>query len=285
MVKEELLNLIFDKNARIIDKLHGGMMNESLVVSCNSKKYVLYIPTAQANEMVDRVFEKENVDIISSLGVTSKNIYFNTQTGVKANEFIEGHSLNYVNEIDHKKIASLLTKLHQSKTLASKNYNPFERINGFIEERETLTKITSPFYDELYNFVLSYKDFLLDDTLVLCHNDFQRSNIIKDLNDNYFIIDFEFAANNYALYDVACFGNDNVNDGVLLLKEYKNGSPSLLDYKRFYLWRIFISLQWYNVALIKHHRGEGDAHKINFLKVSEHFISNAKEAFSLFHKS
>ena len=60
MVKEELLNLIFDKSARIIDKLHGGMMNESLVVSCINKKYVLYIPTAQANEMVDRVFEKEN---------------------------------------------------------------------------------------------------------------------------------------------------------------------------------------------------------------------------------
>ena len=95
------------------------------------------------------------------------------------------------------------------------------------------------------------------------------------------MIDFEFMGNNCAIYDIACFGNNSISDGVKLLKAYRNNCPTYDDYRKFYLWRVFISLQWYNVALIKHFRGEGEAHNINFLEVAEHFINNAKEAADL----
>ena len=64
-------------------------------------------------------------------------------------------------------------------------------------------------------------------------------------------------ANNVDLYDVACFGNDSILDGEELLKAYKDDAPSLDDFKKFFLWRMFISLQWHNVAIIKHFKGEG----------------------------
>ena len=127
------------------------------------------------------------------------------------------------------------------------------------------------------------KDFLLKDKLVLSHNDFQRSNIIKDLDDNYYLIDFEFMANNVDLYDVACFGNDSILDGEELLKAYKDDAPSLDDFKKFYLWRMFISLQWHNVAIIKHFKGEGETHNINFLDVANHFLNNAIEVYKKYH--
>lgn len=281
---EGFIKEIFGETASIDHQLRGGMMNESFVVNYNNKKYVLYIPTEQANEMVDRHLEKLNQSITYKLGITSKNVYFDETTGIKANRFIEGDSLNHLDEYDEVKIATILRKLHSSKQLSLSSYHPFERLEQFVRERKYITKDVSPLYEGIWKTILRNKEYLLSDKQVLCHNDFQRSNIIKDLEDNYWMIDFEFMANNTPIYDIACFGNNDVSDGIKLLNAYMHGKPIYDDYRKFYLWRMFISLQWYNVALIKHYRGEGEAHKINFLAVAEHFIENAKIACDLLGK-
>ena len=43
---------------------------------------------------------------------------------------------------------------------------------------------------------------------------------------------------------------------------------------------MFLSLQWYNVAIIKDYHGEGEAHKIDFLGVANYFIDNALDAYN-----
>lgn len=271
----------FGENAKLLYELRGGMMNESFVVENNNKKYVLYVATKQANEMVDRYQELENHEIVYKLGLTSKNIYFDVHTGIKVNRFIEGDSLNHLEDYDADKIAKLLRTLHTSKILANSDYLPFERLEQFISTRKKLTSTISPLHAGLLTIVTKNRAYLESDPLVMCHNDFQRSNIIKDLDDNYWMIDFEFMGNNSPLYDIASFGNDSISDGIRLLKAYRNNCPTYDDYRKFYLWRVFISLQWYNVALIKHYRGEGEAHDIDFLSVADHFINNAKEAADL----
>ena len=73
--------------------------------------------------------------------------------------------------------------------------------------------------------------------------------------------------------------------GVLLLLLFivlflgkKDQKKRLEETKKFYLWRIFISMQWYLVAIIKHYRGEGKAHQIDFLGVANFFMGIAKDA-------
>lgn len=275
---KEAISKIFEPGAEAISSLHGGMMNESFVVLSKKKKYVLYLPTKQANEMVDRSLEEYNHNLIYKLGITAKNMYFDTNTGIKVNRYIEGDSLNHCDEFDVKEIAIMLRKLHGS-ILTESDYHPFSRLKFFEEERLGFKVEVTSLYKQLREFLNKHESYLLKDKLVLSHNDFQKSNIIKSPDNTYWLIDFEFAMNNYDLYDVACFGNDNVEEGIELLKAYKNDSPSYDDFKRFYLWRIFISLQWHNVAIIKHHRGEGEYHKIDFLQVAEHFIQNALKAY------
>ena len=92
-------------------------MNKSFIVENDGKKYVLYIATPQANEMVDRVLEQDNQKIVYELGLTSKNVYFDIEQGIKANEYIEGSSLDKVGFFDYQKIAALFKKLHSSKQL------------------------------------------------------------------------------------------------------------------------------------------------------------------------
>lgn len=275
----KVIENIFESGAKVLHSLHGGMMNESFVILSKGKKYVLYLPTKQANEMVDRSLEEYNHKLVYKLGITSENMYFDTESGIKVNRFIEGDSLNRCDSFDASKIAVMLRILHHGSKITEADYHPFSRLKYYEEERIKHTAKISSLYAGLRKHITNNEEFLTKDKLVLSHNDFQKSNIIKTPEDNYYLIDFEFASNNYDLYDVACFGNDNVSDGVELLKAYKNGKPSKEDYKRFYLWRIFISLQWYNVALIKHYRGEGEHHNINFLDVAKHFIENALQAY------
>lgn len=271
------LKQYFD-NFEILKKLEGGMMNESYLFIANSKKYVLYMPTKQANEMVDRFLEKHSQKIVIDLGITSNNFIFDETSGIKINEYIEGNSLNYVNDVDTNKISDMLHILHKgAKTLV--NYNPFERLANIIEERKSFIKDFSIEETELLEEVLKNRAFLEDEKIVLSHNDFQRSNIVLSNSNQYFVIDFEFMANNFETYDIACFANNDIKDGEELLRSYKDNNINETDFKRFYLWRIFISLQWHNVALIKHYRGEGEKHNINFLDVSKHFIKNAKTAY------
>ena len=122
------------------------------------------------------------------------------------------------------------------------------------------------------------QNFLEKQELVLSHNDFQRSNIVKADDGKYYVIDFEFVGNNDEIYDIAAFGNNSVEEGRKLLDAYFDYSPTADQIKRYYLWRIFISLQWCLMALIKDNNGEGKIHGIDFLGVSKFFLENAKEA-------
>ena len=258
-------------------------MNESSIVSDGHKKYVLYISTTQANEMVDRELERENQAIVFSLGITSKNVYFDVEKGIKINEYIEGSSLDKINQYDVKKVAKLLQILHNSAKLSKANYNPFLRLEGFENELKRFVFTDEKMYLEIRGELFKHRTYLESQKKVLCHNDAQKSNIIRSVDDEYFLIDFEFMGNNDPIYDIATFGNADVKEGFELLKEYApNPSKDLI--KRYYLWRMFISLQWYTVALIKHYRGEGKIHGYNFLDVAAHFLANAYVAYQEFKK-
>ena len=283
MDKNILIKKILGEKAHIISPLLGGMMNESYIVSNNEKKYVLYVPTIQANEMVDRTLEKECQAITYSLGITSKNIYFDTTTGIKINEYIEGHSLNNIEDYDLKQVAKILHTLHDSNILSGVKYQPFNRLINYEKEVKQFIDNFDDLYLEIRNELFNNKEFLEKQKVTICHNDAQRSNIIKSVDKKYYLIDFEFMADNDPIYDIATFGNSDVKEGFDLLNIYVN-NPSTEIIKRYYLWRMYISLQWYVVALIKHYRGEGKVHNFNFLDVATHFINNAKEAYFKFKK-
>ncbi len=287
MEKMEIQNLIekvLGKGSEIVSPLVGGMMNISYIVKdANEKKYVLYISTEQANEMVDRPLEREHQRIFYSVGITSKNVYFDTANGIKINEYIEGSSLDKVSEFNYEKVAKLLRELHECRVLSRQDYAPFVRfLENYEKEALSFDEKPSPLYNELRSFLFNHRSYLEAQTKVLCHNDAQRSNIIQTPDDNYYFIDFEFVGNNDPIYDIACFGNGAVSEGRKLLEKYFDNNPSEDHIKRYYLWRIYVSLQWYNVAITKHYRGEGVKHGFNFLDVASHFLNNAKDAYDGF---
>ena len=283
MEKENIIKKYLGESAQIERQILGGMMNGSFLVDYQDKKYILYMPTPQANEMVDRKEEKRHLDIVYPLGVTSKNVYFDIPAGIKINEFIDGESLNNLDNYNENKVAEILKKLHHSGLKSNLDYQPFERFLGFEKEALEFSSLSDD-YRDFKELLFSNRDYLESDPLVLSHNDFQKSNIVFNPNDgNYYMIDFEFMANNSEIYDIACFANNDVNDGLRLLRAYF-GNPTLEETEKFYLWRIFVSMQWYLVAIIKHYRKEGEKHHFNFLAVADHFMNIAKTAYEGLNK-
>ena len=275
----EIVNKIFNNQGTIIEPLVGGMMNKSFIVEYYNDKYVLYISTEQANEMVDRQLEKDNQKLIIDLGLTSKNFYFDVEKGIKVNEFIEGASLDKAESYDSKEVAKLLKTMHESGKLSRDNYQPFKRFIAYEEEAKTFGDNFEANYAVLRKEIFDNREFLESQKLVLCHNDAQKSNIVKSVDGKYYLIDFEFMGNNDAIYDIATFGNGKVSEGYQLLVDYYDGNPNVDQKRRYYLWRIFVSLQWHNVAIVKHFRGEGKVHGFDFLKVAEFFFANAMDAY------
>lgn len=283
MTKEEVLLKVFGEGAKVEKPLLGGMMNESYIVSYNGKRYVLYMPTEQANEMVNRQQEKDDQALAYSLGVTSKNVYFDVEHGIKINEFLEGSSLNKVDSYDVKKVAKILKTLHNSTKLSDFDYLPFKRFVGYEAEAREFVKEFDSNFGMMKKLLLENKQFLESQRKVICHNDYQRSNIVASDSGEYYMIDFEFTGNNDPIYDIATFGNGKVSEGYELLVEYF-GNPTKEEKMRYYLWRIYVSLQWYLVALVKHYRGEGEAHHMNFLDVASFFMTIANDALDGYQK-
>lgn len=283
---KDILQRVFkDVEYKITTRLYGGMMNISyLIEDEHSRKYIMYIPNGKANKMVNRENELASQRLAYDLGITSRNIYFDTYRGIKINDFIEGISLDkYEGEIDYQKVADLLHILHSSKTLCPNDYNPLQRFFNYEKKALSFQRLSDRYYKSR-DFFFTYVPWLEEHyEKVACHNDAQRSNLILADNGEYKLIDFEFAGNNDPTYDIATFGNNSVDEGVQLLKTYfKN--PGEEQFKKYYLWRVFVSLQWFVVAISKHYQKEGNNTGFNFMKVAEYFLLNAEEAKRRFER-
>lgn len=281
---KDLLLELFGEDYKIESRLFGGMMNHSYVLLVDGDtRYVCYVPNGSANKLVNREIEQDNTKIMEDLGLTSKTIYFDLRRGIKIKEYIEGQSLDYLPEYDINKVSDLLHCIHDSKRLAPNDYQPFARLGEY--ENMMLQYGPEPVsYRKLKDFMaVNYKEMQVKHK-VFSHNDFQKSNIVVDNEGRYNIIDFEFCGNNDEVYDIAAFANGCLEDGEKLLKVYFNDNPPLTAWKRFYLWRIFISLQWTCFAITKHYQNEGKVHKVDFLKVADHFLTIAKQAKAKYEK-
>ncbi|MCD8209360.1 MAG: phosphotransferase [Coprobacillus sp.] len=268
----EILDDIFNKDYEIDHQQIGGMTNISYIIASCDKKYVYYIPATFANETINRSDEFNVYMEANMYGLSSYCLYFDKKSGVKVSEYIEGESLDKVESYDIRDVCQLLHDFHalspEATTLDLRKN--LEMYLSYVK-RNTLDRN----YYLLEQYLYRSLDYLESFPKCLCHHDFQKSNIIKGVDNHYYVIDFEFSSYGDPLYDVAAFANNSMEEGIMLLKEYCGGSPTQEEYKRFYLYRLYLSLQWYIVATIKARNRESDALGIDFEGVGRFFLDNA----------
>ncbi|MFA5543968.1 MAG: choline/ethanolamine kinase family protein [Bacilli bacterium] len=260
-------------NGEFDHRLLGGMSNYTFVMKVNNDYYTYRIPGDFAEVFVDRDIEVKNIKIMESLGISNETLLLDTKTGEKVAKYIPGSSMHTLSEFPLKKVSDLLKKIHNSGIHAENDYDPFGRLNKYEKEIINLGFVHKEDYLKTKQRFMAYKDFLDSQPKVLIHGDSQPSNFIVN-NDNLSIVDFEFTGNNDLVYDIACFANMKLEHGLELLYTYFDEVDTVL-LKRFYLWRTFQALQWFNVAVFKDLKGMSEKLKIDFNMVSNKYLQLA----------
>lgn len=267
-------NKLFGVNNAVFDhRLLGGMSNYTYVLRVNDDFYTYRIPGDYAEVFVDRNIEKDNIKLMEGLHISNETLILNVSTGEKIAKYIPGKSMHTEVEFPYLEVAKLLKKIHGSNKLAANDYEPFNRLKKYEQNIISLGFIHNEEYNKTKERFLVYKDFLESQEKVLIHGDSQPSNFIIN-GDELSIVDFEFTGNNDLMYDIACFANMKLEHGLELLYKYFDVVDNSL-LKRFYLWRTFQALQWYNVAVFKDLKGMSEKLKIDFNMVSKKYLNLA----------
>lgn len=273
-VVNKVLNLskeVFHTDDVTIDhRLLGGMSNYTYVVNVKGELYVVRIPGAYADLFVDRTEEFENLRRLEPLGITTKTIYFDIDSGIKISKFIKGTPLNEIK--DNKNYLALVTstlkRLHESEVKALYDYD----YKGRVDEYEKHVLHFNNQYFKLKETFDKYVYLLEELPRVFSHGDTQLSNFILGDDGKIYLVDYEFSGNATVYFDIAIFGFMNFKNCLNLAKVYFARDLTDKDLLILYLLSLQQYLQWYNVARIKEEKGLSEALKIPFDKVAENFI-------------
>ena len=243
----------------------GGMTNKNYKVMIDDQNYVLRVPGNGTEKMISRVDEIKNAAFAHEIGVDADLIYFNEQTGIKISKFIEdaqtlspeGAKKPYV----MKKICQLLNRLHQCGREMENEFNVYEKIESY---EQLLNELKGEYYDDYQSVkqqVLQLKE-LMDDLeikLAPCHNDTLAENFIKDKQDQYYLIDWEYAGMNDPMWDVAahCLENGfNSDEEELFLKTYFKQEPKESYKTRVLINKIYQDFLWSLWTKVKEASGD-----------------------------
>lgn len=253
-----------------VEKILGGMSNDTYKVSINNKDYTFRIPGQTAELFVSRKYEIDSLELVKGNENFIQYIDFDLESGVKVSPYI----IRKEETPNISKLAKALEEMHNLPNFKN-DYLPFER----LRYSERLNKILNANFDEEYfelrDKLFTFEEMLMSRPKVSCHNDAQLSNYIFTDNQ-YVLIDFEFTGNNDMYYDFACYGNDDLSIGFDVAEATLQRKLTFEDQKIIELWYALQSMTWYLVAKFKFITGMEYKPDMNFDQVATFFLNKSK---------
>ncbi len=260
-------------NLTYMERFLGGMSNYTYHVVVNNKDYVIRIANKDGKQFVNYPTEKLHLFLLEPYEITSKTLFYDTETGHKISEYLPGNNLTTtLTHDDFVGVASALRRLH-SLPIEGVDYAKKERLDRY--EKDVKDVLSDDYFALKRYWISEFNAHYARFSVVFTHGDAQRSNIVKD-DKNYTLVDFEFSGLNDPFYDIASFGNIDFNDSLTLLDYYLGHKALPHEKRRVMFYRFFQVLQWHVVALVKHLNKQSEKLHIDFKKYSDNYLSFAK---------
>lgn len=255
-IKEELITEIIPC---------GGMTNKNYKVTIDEKLYILRVPGAGTEEMIDRNIEKENAELGYKIGVDAKIIYFDSITGIKISEYIkDAETLTPMaakKENNMKAVTDILRTLHNSDIKFNNKFDVLGKIKAYEDLIKKYEGENFSDYDKVKKDVMKiYKSLEymnLEDRP--CHNDTVPENFIKDSNDKMHLIDWEYSGMNDPMWDLSAYSIEcrfTDDEEELLLKLYLGNDPDGDTKKRILIHKIMQDFLWAIWTVVKEAKGD-----------------------------
>lgn len=266
---QELVANALSINKEVIVSIEpfGGMTNKNFkIILKNGNEYVLRIPGAGTEQMINRYEEKINSYIASTIGIDAALVYFNEVTGVKISEIIpNAETLNpktAKREDNMKLTAGVLRTLHQSQLNMDNNFDIMAKIEQYEQIARGVNGQFYPNYADVKNQVISVKQLheKMDVDFVPSHNDTVPENFVKSGEDQIYLIDWEYSGSNDPMWDLAAHSLEcgfTEEEEELFLTHYFEGAEITKEIKdRVLMNKIFQDFLWSTWTVIKEARGD-----------------------------
>lgn len=259
----ECLNIDSDQIKEI--SAIGGMTNKNYKVIMKDGQFVLRVPGNGTDKMISRQQEVKNAAFAYEIGVDADLIYFNEKTGVKISKFIENAQTLSAEGAKHpytmKKVCEILNQVHQSDRVMENEFNVYEKIEEYEQLLNELQGEYYTDYEQVKQKVVDLKQLMnqLDVELAPCHNDTLAENFIKDEDDRYYLIDWEYAGMNDPMWDVAahCLENGfSEEEEELFLKTYFKMKPKENEKIRVLINKVYQDFLWSLWTKVKEASGD-----------------------------
>lgn len=264
---ESILHQI-DPKLKIVKKFSGGMSNQTFLVTDEENFFTFRVPYESGKPFTNFIDEQNVLEQITSLNINSKVLYFNVDNGVKLSEYVDGCMLE--EPINYQLVSDTLKKLHQSN-LTFNSYNHLQRLANY---EQLVTNIDQDYIEIKNNWLQLFNNFLINFVNYPTHGDSQISNWLVT-NQQLYLLDWEFSAQNDFIYDICCFGNNDFDQALKLLAVYID-NPTKEHYIRLYGWKVYQSLQWYLVASYKANIKDYQSSGLDFNLIKNNYLDKAQ---------
>lgn len=180
------------------EPLNGGLSNETHIVTCEDKKYVVKIFFPQNEYLkLSRTTELQAQSLAASMGLAPA-LYSNLEEDrYSVSEFLNGHLLTYEEIMENTIIQELAKKMKliHSMTGIDRNCSAFDLIDGYVGGIKQFQVAVPEGYEIILKKTEEIRYMRERDTQnnhVYCHNDLLNLNILYE-NGKFGIIDWEIS--------------------------------------------------------------------------------------------
>lgn len=244
----------------------GGMTNQNFLVTVRGERYILRLPGACTETMIDREREYYNTMYAAKEGLNPAIAYFDKTTGIKLTAWIPGaQTLNGKSarlESNMKRTSQLLRRLHQSGMPMKGEFDVWKEYQIYKKLAEENQGVWYPGFQEMEHFFLKLQgdlQFLGKEDLP-CHNDLVAENFVKDSKGRMYLIDWEYAGRNDPMWDVAAHllecGFEEAEEELFLKIYFENREVQPVQKQKIALYKICQDVLWSAWTIAKEAVGE-----------------------------
>ena len=192
--------------------LPGGITNRNYRVDIEGRSYVVRIPGERTELLgIDRAGEAEASRRAAALGLAPPVHAELPVVGTLVTELVPGHPATTAELVAPgmlEDLAASIRRFHASGSIDAQ-FPVFRVVEWHARDAAAHGGRVPAVYDELHRVAGHIEQAFADDELVPCHNDLLPANVLLS-PDRHWLIDFEYAGMNEALFDLA---NLSVNCG------------------------------------------------------------------------
>jgi thiamine kinase-like enzyme len=183
----------------------GGITNRNFRVDIDGRSFVVRLPGERTELLgIDRAGEAEAARRAADLGIGPAVIAELPGVGTLVTEFVSGEPATSEQLLAPgvlEAVAASIRCLHRSGPTDAR-FPIFRVIERHARDAATVGGAVPAIYDELHAGALRIEQALPADRPVPCHNDLLPANVLLR-PDRHWLIDFEYAGMNDALFDLA----------------------------------------------------------------------------------